>query len=229
MIAEGELESQYGKIYFTAEYDPPVNGETAGAHLVYCGFAPWNAPGSRVPRPLRSRLETLASAAIAPERTPQGRTPTVQHTPAGPLAETEARTIVGELADRLSEAISSARTISPGRTTAPLPPIRFYGSDFQKQVWRALLMIPRGHVCSYGDIAAAVGRPGAVRAVGSAVGSNPLAPLVPCHRVLPAGGGIGNYGGGSEKKRRLLEIEKAPLSADRNDPRYFFFTKNCRS
>ena len=222
MLLEGQSNSLYGRIYLAAEYDSPPHGGAADAHLIYCGFAPWDAPGTRLPRLLRSRLEKQVSAASAPGRNPQGR-----HTPAGTLSETDTRTIAGELADKLAESISSARRPIqpvPAQTSTDLPPIRLYGTEFQKEVWMALLRIPYGHVSSYGEIAAALGRPGAVRAVGSAVGSNPLAPLIPCHRVLPSGGGIGNYGGGSEKKRRLLELEKAPLSIDRDNPRYFFFT-----
>jgi len=83
------------------------------------------------------------------------------------------------------------------------------GTSFQRAVWRALLAIPRGRVTSYGEIARALGRPGAVRAVGTAVARNPFAPEVPCHRVVPADGRIGNYSGGEGvvTKIRLLEAE----------------------
>jgi O-6-methylguanine DNA methyltransferase len=74
--------------------------------------------------------------------------------------------------------------------------IEKYGTEFQRAVWRALLRIPQGKVTSYGEIARAIGRPGAVRAVGSAVGKNPFAPSVPCHRVVPSDGRIGRYSGG---------------------------------
>lgn len=81
------------------------------------------------------------------------------------------------------------------------------GTDFQKQVWRALLEIPLGSQVSYNTIATRIGRPKANRAVGSAVGANPIALLVPCHRVVPASGGTGNYRWGSERKQSLLEAE----------------------
>lgn len=83
------------------------------------------------------------------------------------------------------------------------------GTEFQKDVWRALLSIKRGETCSYGDIANDVGKPKASRAVGSAVGSNPVSLIVPCHRVVQKTGALGNYGWGLPLKQRLLEEEGA--------------------
>ena len=83
------------------------------------------------------------------------------------------------------------------------------GTDFQKAVWMALLNIPKGRVCSYRDIAVAIGRPKAVRAVGTAVGSNPVSLVVPCHRVVQSNGKLGNYGWGLSIKQALLEQERA--------------------
>jgi len=84
------------------------------------------------------------------------------------------------------------------------------GTDFQRSVWRALLEIPFGGRGSYGKIARQIGRPRAGRAVGSAVGANPIAWLIPCHRVLPASGASGNYRWGVVRKRALLEAEAEP-------------------
>lgn len=81
------------------------------------------------------------------------------------------------------------------------------GTNFQLQVWRALLRIPEGRVVSYGQLAEAVGCPSAGRAVGSAVGKNPIAYLIPCHRVLRGDGGIGGYRWGTERKLALLGKE----------------------
>jgi methylated-DNA-[protein]-cysteine S-methyltransferase len=81
------------------------------------------------------------------------------------------------------------------------------GSDFQRRVWRALLDIPYGETASYGEVAAAVGRPDAVRAVGTTNGRNPIAVIVPCHRVIGADGTLVGYGGGLPRKRQLLELE----------------------
>jgi AraC family transcriptional regulator of adaptative response/methylated-DNA-[protein]-cysteine methyltransferase len=84
------------------------------------------------------------------------------------------------------------------------------GTDFQKSVWRALLDIPFGSVTSYGRIAKAIGRSGASRAVGAAVGANPVAVLIPCHRVLPSSGGLGQYRWGAQRKAALLLAERVP-------------------
>ena len=86
-------------------------------------------------------------------------------------------------------------------------PVDAAGTEFQQQVWAALRQLPRGATCSYADLAAAIGRPRAARAVGRAVGSNPVAVLVPCHRVLPAAGGGGGYRWGPGRKLALLEWE----------------------
>ncbi len=82
------------------------------------------------------------------------------------------------------------------------------GTDFQLKVWDALLELEYGETCSYSDIAARVGRPNAVRAVGSANGANPVSLVVPCHRVIAADGTLGGYGGGLVLKRRLLAMEQ---------------------
>ena len=87
------------------------------------------------------------------------------------------------------------------------------GEPFQIKVWEALLAIPSGHVTTYGDLAAALGRPGAARAVGTAVGRNPVGWLIPCHRVLRASGGLGGYHWGLPVKRAMLAWEAARLEA----------------
>ena len=94
-----------------------------------------------------------------------------------------------------------------GRRTAFELPLRPRGTAFQRAVWDALRAIPPGETRSYGEIARAVGRPAAVRAVGAANGRNPLAIVVPCHRVIGAGGTLTGYAGGLEAKRWLLEHE----------------------
>jgi len=94
-----------------------------------------------------------------------------------------------------------------------LPPLDLRGTPFQRRVWDALLAIPWGETRSYGEIAAALGRSGAARAVGGANHENPVAILVPCHRVVQAGGGLGGYGGGLEVKRWLLAHEAAHAPA----------------
>jgi methylated-DNA-[protein]-cysteine S-methyltransferase len=86
----------------------------------------------------------------------------------------------------------------------PLAPA---GSGFQLAVWDALTRIPYGETASYGEIAAELGRPDAVRAVGSTNGRNPIAVIIPCHRVIGADGSLVGYGGGLPRKRLLLELE----------------------
>jgi methylated-DNA-[protein]-cysteine S-methyltransferase len=81
------------------------------------------------------------------------------------------------------------------------------GTPFQLDVWRALRAIPYGATASYGEIARAVGQPGAARAVGGANNRNPIAIVVPCHRVIGAGGSLTGYGGGLDRKRLLLALE----------------------
>lgn len=83
------------------------------------------------------------------------------------------------------------------------------GTEFQKQVWTALLHIPKGQVISYGDVANDIGRPKASRAVGTAVGENPVSLIVPCHRVVQSSGGLGNYGWGVDLKKKILTEEQA--------------------
>ncbi|KBZ61501.1 methylated-DNA-protein-cysteine methyltransferase [Mycobacterium [tuberculosis] TKK-01-0051] len=82
------------------------------------------------------------------------------------------------------------------------------GTEFQRRVWRALLTIPYGETRSYGEIAEQIAAPGAARAVGLANGHNPIAIVVPCHRVIGANGSLTGFGGGLGRKRTLLELEK---------------------
>ena len=84
-----------------------------------------------------------------------------------------------------------------------------HGTAFQQSVWRALRAIPAGQTTSYGALSAGVGKPAAVRAVGAAVGRNPISVIVPCHRVLGADGSLTGYAGGLERKTALLELEGA--------------------
>lgn len=84
-----------------------------------------------------------------------------------------------------------------------------HGTAFQQSVWQALLAIPAGRTTSYGALSAEVGKPAAVRAVGAAVGRNPISVIVPCHRVLGADGSLTGYAGGLERKTALLELEGA--------------------
>ena len=93
-----------------------------------------------------------------------------------------------------------------GRQPDFIPPIKPIGTDFQRRVWHALLEIPYGETTTYGNIARRLGCRSA-QAVGQAVGRNPIAIIVPCHRVVGADGSMTGYGGGIDRKIRLLELE----------------------
>ncbi|WP_343710194.1 methylated-DNA--[protein]-cysteine S-methyltransferase [Mycobacterium sp.] len=88
------------------------------------------------------------------------------------------------------------------------------GTEFQRRVWRALTRIPYGETRSYGQIAAHIGACGAARAVGLANGRNPVAIIVPCHRVIGANGHLTGYGGGLDRKRSLIELENGRTVAN---------------
>jgi AraC family transcriptional regulator, regulatory protein of adaptative response / methylated-DNA-[protein]-cysteine methyltransferase len=97
----------------------------------------------------------------------------------------------------------------PARRRGPALSVVVRGTNFQVRVWEALVRIPPGFVVSYEDVAARVDAPRAVRAVGTAVGSNPVAYLIPCHRVIRKSGAFGNYGGGTARKKAMLAWEAA--------------------
>ena len=110
------------------------------------------------------------------------------------------------LLDRVEEQL---REFLAGERTAFDLPLDLPGSEFQERVWAELRRIPYGETITYAELAARVGAPAASRAVGRANGSNRLAVIVPCHRVVASGGGLGGYGGGLPAKRRLLDLETA--------------------
>ncbi len=100
-----------------------------------------------------------------------------------------------------------------GADTARPAPLYLIGAPFQIKVWEALLQIPSGHVTSYSEIAGAIGKPRAVRAVGTAVGRNPISLLIPCHRALRKSGELGGYHWGLPVKRSILAWESARADA----------------
>lgn len=100
-------------------------------------------------------------------------------------------------------------TYFAGRLRAFTTPVDLaLAGEFGRAVLRALANVPYGTTTSYAGIAALVGRPGAARAVGNALGANPVCVVVPCHRVVPASGGVGGYAGGAAAKRLLLDLER---------------------
>ncbi|UQA56187.1 methylated-DNA--[protein]-cysteine S-methyltransferase [Polyangium aurulentum] len=99
-----------------------------------------------------------------------------------------------------------------GRRAAFDLPLAMAGTPFQREVWDALTTIPLGETRAYADLAARLGRPAAVRAVGAANGKNPISIIVPCHRVVGKSGALTGYAGGMEAKRWLLEHERAMVA-----------------
>lgn len=152
---------------------------------------------------------------------------TVMHTPVGPLAvggDTEAVTEIAFVRDGAPKEAERARVGAPlpapveaavgqleeyfrGRRRDFDLPLRLEGTPFQRAVWTFLLTIPYGRAYTYKEVAEAVGKPSAARAVGGAVGKNPISIVVPCHRVVAASGRLGGYGGGLDVKRFLLQLE----------------------
>lgn len=110
----------------------------------------------------------------------------------------------------LAAAVEQLREYFAGtRTRFELPLDLAHGTPFQQSVWQALLAIPPGATTSYTALGRSIGRPTASRAVGAAVGRNPVSIVVPCHRVLGAAGGLTGYAGGVERKSALLKLEGA--------------------
>lgn len=106
------------------------------------------------------------------------------------------------------KAVAQLQGYFAGRRTVFDLPLHAGGTRFQRAVWRALCAVPYGSTASYGDIAVAIGSPRAARALGLANGQNPIAILVPCHRIIGRDGALTGYGGGLDRKRWLLEHER---------------------
>ncbi|URW75393.1 methylated-DNA--[protein]-cysteine S-methyltransferase [Sphingomonas donggukensis] len=120
--------------------------------------------------------------------------------PLGPLVEDADHPVLVEAARQLAEYFAGTRTAFD-------LPLSFRGTEFQKAVWAALCAIPHGTTRSYGEVARAIGRPTATRAVGAANGRNPISIVAPCHRVIGASGALTGFAGGLDAKRYLLALE----------------------
>jgi methylated-DNA-[protein]-cysteine S-methyltransferase len=107
----------------------------------------------------------------------------------------------------LAAAADELRQYFAGERTSFTVPLHPAGTEFQHAVWDAIAAIPYGETASYAELAQEIGRPTAVRAVGAAVGRNPLTVVVPCHRVIGSGGALTGYAGGLDRKRTLLSLE----------------------
>lgn len=110
--------------------------------------------------------------------------------------------------ERLAAYAEEFRAYLDGKSERVDLPIDVEGTDFQQQVWRALQDIPYGEVRCYGDIAETIQKPKAVRAVGAAIGANPVMVTIPCHRVIGKNGSLTGFRGGLSMKQRLLQLEQ---------------------
>ena len=131
---------------------------------------------------------------------------------------------VGDGLERAAGILAAARQqlaeYFAGRRRAFELPLDARGTEFDRSVWEALGAVAYGDTVTYGQLARSIGHPGAARAVGAALGRNPLAIVVPCHRVVAAGGGLGGFGGGLARKRLLLAGESgAPRHGAAGMPR----------
>ncbi|SIQ56019.1 methylated-DNA--[protein]-cysteine S-methyltransferase [Micromonospora avicenniae] len=110
--------------------------------------------------------------------------------------------------DPARQAVAELRAYFAGELTDFTVPVRIpRGSDFERAVWREMTRIPHGETLTYGEVARLVGDPGAARAVGVACNRNPVPVIVPCHRIVGAGGKLVGFGGGLDRKVHLLELE----------------------
>jgi methylated-DNA-[protein]-cysteine S-methyltransferase len=112
-----------------------------------------------------------------------------------------------EVTPLLDEAARQLTEYFEGRRSVFSIPLQLIGTDFQQRVWRTLQQIPYGETCTYGQLAMRMGLPRAVRAVGGALHHNPLPIFIPCHRVVPAQGGVGGFAWGAEVKQWLIKRE----------------------
>lgn len=126
--------------------------------------------------------------------------------PGSPPRPGSPEAVLAQAAEQLAEYFAGTRHA----LDVPQAPL---GTPFQRQVWAALARIPYGETRTYAEVADQIGRPTAVRAVGAAIGRNPLCVVVPCHRVLGTGGSLTGYAGGLERKRLLLDLESPVVNS----------------
>jgi O-6-methylguanine DNA methyltransferase len=145
----------------------------------------YDGRGNRIKRPRLPRLAVRMKRWFPPHEVRDGRSPLVTRT----------REWLADYCDGADADVSGL-------------PIEMHGAPFEKKVWKALLRIPAGETRSYGSIAKEIGSPDASRAVGAANGANPIAIIVPCHRVIGSSGSLVGYGGGLDRKTWLLDHER---------------------
>ena len=154
-----------------------------------------------------SRTHTVVPSPIGPLTVVRGGGALIRlaMSPPGGFVDAE----LGERTDKgFADVVQQLGEYFAGERTAFDLPLRPVGSDFELAVWHQLTRIPYGETRSYGYVAKAVGEPGGAQAVGAANGRNPLAVVVPCHRVIGADGSLVGFGGGLPRKRFLLDLEQ---------------------
>ncbi|HET9426406.1 MAG TPA: methylated-DNA--[protein]-cysteine S-methyltransferase [Gemmatimonadaceae bacterium] len=159
--------------------------------------------------PVRYTLATSSLGHVAIARSAKGLAAAFIDDDAERLEQHMAERFPGAIAadpDEFTDRVIAALEDSRGDVDLPLDP---EGTAFQKTVWRALRDIPAGATITYSELANRIGRPGSTRAVAAACGANPIAVIVPCHRVVGKDGSLTGYAWGIERKRMLLEREKA--------------------
>jgi len=160
---------------------------------------PVNTVQASTPSPLgRILLAACANQLVGVWFDGQAHQPDLAHCPGAPD-----HPVLLQAATELSEYFTGQRR----RFDVPLTTAT--GTPFQQAVWQALQGVPAGSTCSYGELARRIGKPAAVRAVGAAVGRNPLSIIVPCHRVVGSNGSLTGYAGGLPRKTALLQLEGA--------------------
>jgi O-6-methylguanine DNA methyltransferase len=121
--------------------------------------------------------------------------------------ETQTKTTIRQIPNKVETLCEWLNDYFEGKNLPYTGPFDLRGTNFQLEVWNEIYKIPYGRLTSYGKIAKNIGKPKASRAVGNAVGANPISIIIPCHRVVSSNGGIGGFGGGLDRKRALLKIE----------------------
>jgi AraC family transcriptional regulator of adaptative response/methylated-DNA-[protein]-cysteine methyltransferase len=114
--------------------------------------------------------------------------------------------------EAVKQALRKVDEFLAGKRAEGSIPLDLHGTPFQRRVWKVMQQVPRGQTCSYRELARRAGKPRAVRAVANACASNPVALLVPCHRIVRSDGGLGGYYWGLKKKKQLLRLDRALLS-----------------
>ena len=184
--------SPIGKLVLTAcdegllEVRLPASGSALPSATAVGGVDVATGPGAADVPPASAPIGDVAAAFVSPPR----------------ASRLTAEAVLADARRQLAEYFA-------GRRRTFVLPLSVTGTAFECRVWEALSGVAYGATVTYGQLARSIGKPGAARAVGAALGRNPLAVVVPCHRVVAAGGGLGGFAGGLARKRVLLDGESS--------------------